>query len=120
MGSAADLGLDEGGSGGTGAAPQEVAATVASAARGYSIEGVELRGYEVAKWEEATEKQPGRWKQLERFTGDKKGYTKAVESARWWFNNHWDEEKKECSEVIRIRPIISVDPSSLKQETDGG
>ncbi len=78
--------------------------------RGYSIEGAELRGYEIAEWM-VDVKGDGKehWVQLMKYPPDGRGLKNATAEATRLF-----EANKE--RIIRIRPIVSFDPATLKQE----
>lgn len=114
------------------ATPEQVADAVASNARGISIKGIMLRGYEVAAYNFI--KPEDGWHQLQKFGNAPSALLKAEQEAKYWFG--WEQKQQDMREAkarkdaekkgeeyvpipdtkraIRIRYIVSIDPSTIE------
>lgn len=87
---------------------------VAKNARGYSISGAELRGYEVVAYDPNEDEKTRHWKVLFKTNPSKSGLLRAEQEAKHAFKRE-SEKPEEKRRAIRLRYLVSVDPSTIEK-----
>lgn len=105
------LGLDEPNS----STPIEAGVdAVSKHARGYSIDGLELRGYEVVAYDPNEDEKTRHWRVLYKTNASKSGLLKAEQEAKHAFNRE-SEKPEEKRRAIRLRYLVSMDPTTIEK-----
>ncbi len=87
---------------------------VAKNARGYSLSGAELRGYEVCAYDPNEDEKTRHWKVLMKTNASKSGLLKAEQEAKHAFNRE-GKKPEEKRRAIRIRYLVSMDPTTIEK-----
>ena len=87
---------------------------VAKNARGYSMSGLELRGYEVCAYDPNEDEKTRHWRVLIKTNASKSGLLKAEQEAKHWFKKE-SEKPEEKRRAIRLRYLVSMDPTTIEK-----
>jgi len=89
-------------------------AAVAKKARGYSLDDVELRGYEVCAFDFSKDVAQQKWEVLFKTGATSSGLLKAEQEAKHAFNRE-NDKPEEKRRAIRLRYLVSIDPTKIAE-----
>lgn len=87
---------------------------VAKKARGYTLDDVELRGYEVCAFDHNKDVAQQKWEVLFKTGTTSSGLLKAEQEAKHAFNRE-SEKPEDKRRSIRIRYLVSIDPTKIAE-----